>query len=190
MNFIQETSFAGKLLLAMPKMSNQPFNRAVVYICVHNQDGAMGIVVNRYANFITFSQLLSELKIDKDEHVVEGIPIHYGGPVEANRGFVLHTNDYTHETTLKISPGISLSATLETLDTIAHGEGPEKCIVALGYAAWGPGQLEEELKNNAWIPVSADERLLFDTEVQEKYENAFKSLGVNADMLSEDSGNA
>ncbi|MDP1724408.1 MAG: YqgE/AlgH family protein [Alphaproteobacteria bacterium] len=190
MDYSSEKFLTGRLLIATPQMGDPRFVKSVIYICVHNEEGAMGIVINRHVDFITFSQLLNELHLGSDDADDKKVPIHYGGPVEANRGFVLHSNDYTHDSTLHINKDFGLSATLETLDSMAQGKGPTKCILALGYAGWGPGQLDEELHANGWVSVPGDPSIIFDTDIQNKWNEAFKRLGFDVHMLSEDVGHA
>lgn len=190
MDISSEKYMTGRLLIATPQVGDARFAKSVIYICVHNEDGAMGLVINRHVDFITFSQLLGELHLENKDADDKKVPIHYGGPVEANRGFVLHSSDYSHDSTLQINRDYGLSATLETLDSIAQGKGPSKCILALGYAGWGPGQLDEELHQNGWVSVPADPKIIFETDVHQKWNAAFKRLGFDVNMLSEDIGHA
>lgn len=190
MDYSADKYLTGRLLIATPQMTDVRFQKSVIYICVHNEDGAMGLVINKHVDFITFSQLLGELHLEIKDVDDKKVPIHYGGPVEANRGFVLHSADYAHDTTMKINNQFGLSATLETLDSIANGAGPRKCILALGYAGWGPGQLDEELHADGWLSVPADPKIIFDLEVNQKWNAAYKYLGFDVNMLSETSGHA
>jgi putative transcriptional regulator len=183
-------SLVGHLLVALPNMTDPRFRESVIYVCVHNEDGAMGLVINRQVNYLTFNQLLKELDLLEGVTKDKAMPIYYGGPVEANRGFVLHTNDYVHDTTLKVTSDISLSATLETLQTIADGEGPDKCILALGYSGWGPGQLDDEIKNNGWLTIDPGQDFIFDRNVDNKWQHAIDSMGFDMNFLSNDPGHA
>ena len=144
-------TYEGKLLLAMPGMGDPRFNRSAIYICSHDKEGAMGIAINQRVDGLSFAQLLSQLNIDTFPS--HEIPIHSGGPVETGRGFVLHTSDYFQSSTLKITDEISLSATVDILELLAKGEGPRKALLALGYAGWGGGQLEDEITRNSWLTV-------------------------------------
>lgn len=181
-------SYENKLLLAMPGMGDPRFVKSVIYMCSHTGEGAMGIAVNQPVDGLTFRQLLTQLKID--ERNGPDIPIHSGGPVETGRGFVLHTSDYFQSSTLKVSEEIFLSATVDILSLLAHGEGPRKALLALGYAGWGPGQLEDEITRNSWITVDAREDLVFDTPISEKWGQALNVAGIDWQKLSAEAGHA
>lgn len=180
---------AGQLLIAMPQMTDPRFARSVVYLCAHNAEGAMGIMVNRLFEGLSFPELLDQLDIQTSGEC-QAISVHFGGPVEGGRGFVLHSDDYMHDTTMKVADGVALTATVDVLKAIAEGGGPRKCLLALGYAGWGAGQLDNEIRDNAWLNVSADERLLFDTELDSKWEAAIRKLGVDVATLSAAAGHA
>ncbi len=185
----------GQFLLAMPGMADARFARSVVYICAHSPDGAMGLIINQPARKITFSDLLLQLELVEPEDLIrlppERLPVLKGGPVETGRGFVLHSADFfIDNSTLPIDEGVSLTATVDILRAIAKGEGPEKAILALGYAGWSPGQLEEEIQQNGWLNVPADPSLLFDTNLEGKYGRALRLLGIDPAMLSGDIGHA
>lgn len=179
----------GQLLVAMPQMQDSRFERSVIYVCVHNADGAMGLVLNRQADELTFADLLRQLEI-----VFEGetasVPIHMGGPVEMGRGFVLHTSEYQQGGTIKVNDDISLTATVEILKDIAEGHGPRRAILALGYAGWGAGQLDTEFQKNSWLNVTADESLLFGGDLGEKWNRSIAKLGIDVSLLSGDAGHA
>ena len=184
-----KNGFVGQVLLAMPAMTDPRFERSVIYICAHNEDGAMGIVINKTLNTIDFRDLLEELDIPTDP-TTRNITVHFGGPVENQRGFVLHSLDYEHAELLIVEGQVGLSATLDILRDLAQGSGPKHSILALGYAGWGPGQLEAEFQENAWLSVPANETLLFDVPNDDKWERAFNSIGVDLSVLSSSSGRA
>jgi putative transcriptional regulator len=179
----------GQLLIAMPGMRDSRFARTVIYLCAHNADGAMGLVVNRLVGAITFPDLLTQLGIES-RPVTEEIRVHFGGPVESGRGFVLHSGDYTQEGTLRVNPEVGLTATIDILRDIADGAGPRLQLLALGYAGWGPGQLDSEIQANGWLHVAADEKLVFDADLDSKWERAIAKLGIDPSMLSGDAGHA
>ncbi len=187
----------GKLLVAMPGIGDPRFERTVIFMCAHSPEGAMGIVINRASKQITFPELLEKLEIISPDHRIELSPkvramtVQAGGPVEAGRGFVLHTTDYfSQETTLPVSTGIGLTTTLDVLRAIADGRGPRKSLMALGYSGWGPGQLEQEIQSNGWLTCDADERLLFDEDFSHRYEAAMQRIGIDPRMLSSTAGHA
>ena len=180
---------SGKLLIAMPGMMDSRFARTVVYLCAHNADGAMGLVVNRLIGAITFPDLLAQLGIDSPG-VGRDIQVHFGGPVESGRGFVLHSSDYEQDDTLKVSDLMSLTTTIDILRDMAAGGGPCLSMLALGYTGWGPGQLDTEIQDNGWLHVEADENLVFDDDLDGKWERAISKLGFDPSMLSGDAGHA
>ena len=182
---------AGQILIAMPSMSDPRFARTVIYLCAHNADGAMGLVLNRLINSITFKDLLDELKVEDLPPGESSSPaIHFGGPVETGRGFVLHSADYVGPDSMPLSGTFALTATVDILKAIAVGEGPQQHLLALGYAGWGPGQLDGELQENAWLCVEADPELVFDAGLDQKWERALAKLGISASLLSSDAGHA
>ena len=187
----------GQMLIAMPTIGDPRFARTLIFMCAHSSDGAMGIVVNKPAQNITFPDLLERLKvippqdrIKLPEHVLDK-PVHFGGPVETGRGFVLHTSDYfSTDCTLPIDEQVGLTATLDVLRAIASGHGPRQAMLALGYAGWGPGQLEREFQQNGWLHCEADEDLIFNIDLGAKYDRALHKIGVDARLLSSDAGHA
>ncbi|MCR4282340.1 MAG: YqgE/AlgH family protein [Bauldia sp.] len=187
----------GQLLIAMPMLNDGPFARSVVYVCAHSADGAMGITINRPANQITFRDLLVQLDIIPQDREIR-LPgpagrmlVHRGGPVETGRGFVLHSSDYYAEnSTLPIDEHVSLTTTLEVLKAIATGTGPESALLALGYAGWSPGQLENEILENGWLHCPAVPELIFGGDLDGKYDRALSLLGVDAGRLSTEAGHA
>lgn len=185
----EENGFVGQVLLAMPAMSDPRFERSVIYICAHNAEGAMGIVINKTLDSIDFRELLGELDIPTDENSKD-IAVHFGGPVENQRGFVLHSNEYQNPETLFVDENVGLTATVKVLRDLASGNGPVQSILALGYAGWGAGQLEVEFQENAWLSVPASDDLLFNFDNNDKWELAFNSIGVDLSVLSGSSGRA
>lgn len=184
------TDLTGKLLIAMPDMGDPRFDRAVVYMCAHSSDGGMGLIVNKPTPDVRFSDLLEQLSIDEGELAVD-VRVHYGGPVETGRGFVLHTADYKSGAgTMEVSDAVSMTATLDILEDIAMGAGPNRSMLGLGYAGWGPGQLEGELVRNGWLVCDASEDILFGRAAEHKWTAALKILGIDPLMLSSSGGSA
>ena len=179
----------GQLLIAMPNMRDPRFARSVIYVCAHNADGAMGLVINRLVGSVTFPDLLEQLSIEPGT-ACEEIRIHFGGPVESGRGFVLHSGDYRHDSTLQVDEEMALTATVDILSDIAQGRGPRCSLLALGYAGWGPGQLDSEFQANGWLSVAADETLIFDDDLNSKWERAIGKLGIDISLLSGEAGHA
>jgi putative transcriptional regulator len=181
--------FAGQMLIAMPQMRDARFARSVVYLCAHTEEGAMGLVINRLFNSLSFPDLLEQLSIASTP-TCDQVRIHFGGPVEAGRGFVLHSTDYRQETTLVVNDDVGLTATIDVLKAIAEGHGPERCLLALGYAGWAEGQLDQEIRENAWLTVQSDNDLLFSTDIDRKWERAIAKIGVDFSKLSGEAGHA
>src|SRR5258706_293804 len=174
----------GQILVAMPTIRDERFSRTVIYLCAHSSEGAMGIVINQPAPHIDFGDLLVQLEVIPDNKQIElpsragEVKVLKGGPVETERGFVLHSADFFIEnSTLPIDEGVCLTATLDILKAIARGAGPASAILALGYAGWSPGQLESELQHNGWLHCSADPELIFGTDVSAKYDRAMEKSG-------------
>ncbi len=180
---------SGQLLVAMPGLRDPRFAKTVIYLCAHSADGAMGLVVNRVLDSLSFPDLLEQLGIDPSG-IDQKIDIHFGGPVEGGRGFVLHSPDYNQESTMVVDNGVALTATVDILRAIADGQGPHRSLLALGYAGWGPGQLDSEIKANGWLHVAADDELVFDDDFDNKWERAMGKLGVDPRMLSDEAGHA
>jgi len=184
------TDLTGKLLIAMPDMGDTRFERSVVYMCAHSSDGAMGLIVNKPTPDIRFSDLLEQLSIDEGDLTTD-VRVHYGGPVETGRGFVLHTSDYgSGAGTMEVSDGVAMTATLDILEDIATGAGPQRSMLGLGYAGWGPGQLEGELMRNGWLVCDPTDDILFGRAAEHKWTAALKVLGIDPLMLSASGGNA
>ena len=185
----EDDYLTGRLIIAMPNMMDPRFARTVIYLCAHNADAAMGLVVNRLIGSITFPDLLEQLGIE-DQDVDNNVKVHFGGPVESGRGFVLHSVDYQQEGTLQVNEAVSLTATIDVLRDMAAGCGPRRSMLALGYAGWGRGQLDAEIQSNSWLHVEADEGLVFGHDLDGKWEQAINKLGFDPAMLSGDAGHA
>lgn len=174
----------GKLLVAMPAMGDPRFEHSVVYMCAHSAEGAMGLIVNKPADDLKFNDLLEQLGITA-ARPIEGVDVHYGGPVEHGRGFVLHSRDYgSEDSTLQVNDDFGMTATLDILEDISLGIGPASCLLALGYAGWGPGQLEDEIRANGWLICDADTDLVFSRDHDGKWSAAMQRLGIDPRMLS------
>jgi len=187
----------GQMLIAMPSMRDERFCRSVIYVCAHSSEGAMGIIVNQLAVNVNFPDLLVQLEVIPAADLIQlpqragTVKVLKGGPVETGRGFVLHSADFFIEnSTLPIDEGICLTATLDILKAIARGDGPASAVLALGYAGWAPGQLENEIQENGWLHCAADTDLIFGTDNDNKYERALKKLGIAVGMLSSEAGHA
>jgi putative transcriptional regulator len=174
---------SGTFLVAMPQMGDPRFERTVIYLCAHTAEGAMGIVINRALEDVHLPDLLRQLNIPSSGNS-DAIQVHFGGPVETGQGFILHTADYVQDSTLMVGGSVGLTATLDILKDIARGAGPHHSLLALGYAGWGAGQLESEIQANGWLTVPADERLLFDHDLETKWERALAKIGVDITLLA------
>jgi putative transcriptional regulator len=184
------SSLSGQLLVAMPQMQDPRFARSVVYLCAHSEAaGAMGLVVNKTIDALTIDELYAHLKIEPVRSN-RPRPVHFGGPVDPGRGFVLHSADYREDGTLGIDDGFAMTATLEILRAMSKGEGPQQSLLALGYAGWAPGQLDAEIQANGWLSVAADAEIVFGAADDAKWQRALAKIGVSASMLSADAGHA
>ncbi|HBM91388.1 MAG TPA: YqgE/AlgH family protein [Rhodospirillaceae bacterium] len=179
----------GQFLIAMPAMRDPRFEKTVLLICSHGPEGAMGIVINRLFGELNFSGLLGQFDVDLPEDEPDR-PVYYGGPVDPVRGFVLHSSDYKREGTNDVSSTVSLTSTIEILRDIAEGKGPDRSLMALGYAGWISGQLEAEIQANGWLTAPLDEDILFDTAIETKWERALSGIGVSPSLLVGDVGHA
>ena len=184
-----DSILTNQLLIAMPGMADPNFSTTVTLICEHNDDGALGIIINRPLN-LKLSGLFEQLSVDDADPDTAGSPVMSGGPVGTERGFVLHGKDYSFENTLSVSDEIQLTLSRDVIDAMAVGDGPEKSLVAIGYAGWEPGQLEEEMLANSWLNVTATPELVFDTPFEERWNSAARLLGVDIASLSPDAGHA
>ena len=185
----------GQFLIAMPGMADTNFARSVVYICAHSSAGAMGFIINQPQS-VTFPDVLSHLDIVPGKDLIllpratREFPVQNGGPVESGRGFVLHTDDYLSDSSIPVSDEISLTATLDIVRAISNGHAPTRAVMLLGYAGWGPGQLEREIASNGWLNCTASDELIFDRGLDDKYDRALALMGVNPAMLSMEAGHA
>lgn len=179
---------AGQLLIAMPTLIAPPFARTVIYLCAHNEQGAMGLVVNKPLSTIDFPTLLDQLGIPHGD-LLGSTRVQFGGPVESGRGFVLHSTDYRAEKTVVVGE-VAVTSTLEVLQAIAGGTGPSRHLLALGYAGWSAGQLDAEIQANGWLTVPCDSDILFSEDLSVKWERAIAKLGVDPMMLSGEAGHA
>jgi len=188
---IEEIPFLdGRFLVAMPGMGDPRFDHAVVFMCAHTPEGAMGLMVNRPALNLDFPALMEQLEIT-GTGVADGTPVMFGGPVEHGRGFVLHSSDYkVEEGTMAINDSFAMTATMDVLRDIAKGAGPERRLLCIGYSGWGPGQLESEIQANGWLICDASPRIVFDVAVKDRWNAAMKSLGFDPAMLSTAGGRA
>ena len=185
-----ESFLEGKLLIALPGMTDERFAQTVIYMCAHSAKGAMGIVINKPIPGLSFAEVLKQLQIDTKPLIGE-FPILYGGPVETGRGFVLHSGDYEgSDSTLPVSEDISLTATLDILRALAEGRGPKHALFALGYAGWAPGQVETEFQRNGWLHCKADPSLVFGVDPEAKWRTALQRLGIGPSGLVADAGRA
>lgn len=187
----------GKFLIAMPTIDDGIFARTVIYLCAHSEDGAMGLIINKPISQPSFSDLLVQLEIIPEDQRIRlpgaarDMKVHRGGPVDAARGFVLHSSDFHLDTaTLPISEDLSLTATLEILRAIAAGNGPDRSLLTLGYAGWAPGQLENEIQQNGWLTADADTSIIFDVDDTRRYTQALAKIGVDLAALSPSAGRA
>ena len=183
-------NLCGQMLIAMPDMGDGRFARSVVYICAHSEDGAMGLIVNKPAPDIRFKNLLEQLGLETKGNVRD-IRVHIGGPVEHGKGFVLHSADYRSKTgTIDVDGHVYMTATMDVLEEIAKGEGPDSSMLALGYAGWGPGQLESEISQNAWLTCAPKDDIIFGRANEHKWTAALRVLGIDPILLSATAGRA
>lgn len=184
-----DSPLRNSLLVAMPSLRDGFFAKSVVYICAHSEAGAMGIVINQKLPDVDFGDLLSQLNLPESKLIVPPI-VHFGGPVESGRGFVLHSQDFMREDTVRINEKMCITGTIDILRAIAEGRGPDKSVFALGYAGWGPGQLEAEMRANSWLTAPADDDIVFGQDLGHKWEKSFKRLGIDPLSISNMTGRA
>jgi len=182
-------SLTGQILVAMPTLDDPNFSHSVILVCAHTAEGAMGIILNRAVEKPSFGGILEQLEITPVPPQRE-IRLCSGGPVESVRGFVLHTSDWTVDSTLRVDDGLGLTTSLDILKAVAEGQGPRECLLALGYAGWGPGQLDLEFGNNSWLSVPADEALVFDADNDTRWRRALDKLHIDPALLSPTAGHA
>ena len=183
----------GRLLLAMPTLGDPRFYKAVIFMCAHDENGAMGLVINHILPGLDMGELFKQLNIEPNDNFSDKIktaPVMSGGPVETARGFILHSNDFSQDDTIHIDENLSVTGTIDALKAIATGEGPEKMLFILGYAGWSPGQLDAEIQDNAWLIVDPDPALIFSDNYENKWDKAIDKLGIDPAMLSSAAGRA
>jgi len=180
---------SGQLLIAMPGMTDPRFSESVIYLCAHNEDGAMGLVVNKLMGSLSFAELLQQMKIDSGA-AGSKVGVHFGGPVESGRGFVLHSTDYNSEETMRVNNDFALTATIDVLKSIAGEKGPADAMFALGYAGWAAGQLDTEMQNNGWLNCAADSGIVFGKDNEAKWKSAAAKMGIDLSLLTSDVGHA
>ena len=186
---MQAVNLTQHFLIAMPAMSDPHFSKSLTFICEHNEQGALGVVVNRPID-MTLYALLKQIDIAAPAAACKDVPIHYGGPVQIDRGFVLHAPTGSWQSTMRVGNDIGLTTSKDILHAAACGEGPPQMLVTLGYAGWAPGQLEHELAQNAWLTVPADPHILFDLPAAQRYDAGLKLLGIDLARLSDTAGHA
>jgi len=188
-----ELYLTGKLLIAMPTMGDPRFHKSVIFVCAHDEHGAMGLVINQEVQGVAFNELLKQLDMASDIKVdldALKLPVMQGGPVDNSRGFLLHSSDFKQKDTIDIDEQFALSGTIDALEDVARGEGPKDMLFILGYAGWTSGQLDEEIQQNAWLIADADTKLVFNEDAQAKWDQAVQQLGIDPAMLASDFGNA
>ncbi|PZQ46477.1 MAG: hypothetical protein DI551_05075 [Micavibrio aeruginosavorus] len=187
------SSLKGQLLIAMPQMNDPRFHHAVIFMCVHDKNGAMGMVINQPLPSPDFEDVLKQVGIASERPLDEKIrqtPVLAGGPVQGVHGFLIHSSDFTQKDTIHVDDLFSISGTVDSLRAMVGGYKPDKMLFTLGYAGWGPGQLEKELQDNVWLSAPASYEIVFNTPANQMWENAFALIGVNPVMLSGVSGRA
>lgn len=186
---MSQLNLSNHFLIAMPAMADPFFAKSLTYVCEHNEQGALGIVVNRPIN-LTLSELFAQIQLPLNPAELQDMPVHFGGPVQTERGFVLHEPTGKWQSTLSINDKIGLTTSKDILQAVGEGQGPHNLLVTLGYAGWSQGQLEEELSQNAWLTVAASNQILFEMPAEERLPAALALLGIDYASLSEDAGHA
>jgi putative transcriptional regulator len=186
---MRSSNLTNQFLIAMPSLADPNFSHTVAYVCAHNEDGAMGIVINRPLD-MALGEVLRQMELESEIDAVESMPVYHGGPVQTDRGFILHHSDTEWQSSIRISNNIGIATSRDILQAIAAGKGPKDSLVALGYAGWGAGQLEEEIKENAWLSGPADLDIIFNTPSEKRWSAAAALLGVDLDKLSHNVGHA
>jgi putative transcriptional regulator len=188
-------NLTNQFLIAMPGMGDETFRGSVVYLCEHTDKGALGLVINKPID-IKLSNLFQKVELTLDRPDLADAPVYFGGPVQTERGFVLHEaidaegQDVHYNSTMQIPGGLEMTTSKDVLEAMAHGAGPKKVLVTLGYSGWAAGQLEDEIRRNGWLTVDADATIIFDTPVDQRYDRALSLLGIDPRMLSQEAGNA
>lgn len=186
---MSQLDLSDHFLIAMPAMTDPYFVKSLTYVCEHNEQGALGLVVNRPIS-LTMAELFAQIKLPLNSSELEGMPIHFGGPVQTDRGFVLHELVGQWQSTLNINSKVGLTTSKDILEAVGEGKGPQNLLVTLGYAGWSQGQLEHEISQNAWLTVPANEHILFELPAEERLAAAMALLGIDYASLSEESGHA
>lgn len=185
-------NLANHFLIAMPSMHDPIFGGTVVYVCEHNENGVLGVVINKPTDMtmeVLFDRIDLEVSSAAERHL-ESEPIMFGGPVQDDRGFVLHTPGAHYSSSLTVTNDVAFTTSIDVLEAVARGQGPERMMVSIGYAGWSPGQLEDELARNGWLTVAADPRIVFEVPIEERYQAAIKLLGFDPLMLNSEAGHA
>ncbi len=182
-------NLTGHFLIAMPSLNDGFFNQAVTYICEHDDSGCFGIIINQPLG-VTLQQVISEMKIEAGENYNREQPVYLGGPVDQGRGFILHRPPGNWQSSLRVNDSVALTTSKDILQAIASNEGPQDNIVALGYAGWAAGQLEDEMAANTWLNCPADEQIIFNTPVEQRWKAAASLIGIDLSLLSNDAGHA
>ena len=182
-------SLTGHFLIAMPALDEGLFNHAVTYICEHDENGSFGVIINQLSN-INLKQIIDEVKIENSSEYDEQQKVYMGGPVDQGRGFILHRPAGNWSSSLKVKNNVTLTTSKDILQAIANNQGPEDNIVALGYAGWSAGQLEQEMASNTWLSCPADEQIIFNTPVEQRWQAAASLIGVDLSLISTDTGHA
>lgn len=185
----QSDSLANQFLIAMPSMEDAFFTRTVTFMCQHNEDGALGIVINRPSD-LTLGDILAQMNIEAHDPVASQLPVFFGGPVHPERGFVIHEPPGHWESSMRISEDIALTTSRDILEAVARGEGPHHLLIALGYAGWGKGQLEKEILGNAWLNTPTSRSILFERPANQRWKDAVEAMGVDVALLSSQAGHA
>ena len=186
---MQSVNLTNHFLIAMPGLADPNFEKTVTYVCAHNEDGAMGITINRPLDLI-LDEVLQQMELKAKTRDIANTIVYQGGPVQIDRGFVLHNPRSSWDSSISISENINMTTSRDVLKAIADGDGPEDCLIALGYAGWAAGQLEDEIKQNAWINGPANSEIIFRTPVKKRWEMAARELGIDLDLISSDVGHA
>ena len=182
-------NLTNQFLIAMPGLMDPNFYQTVTYICAHNEEGAMGIVINRPLNFV-LGEVLTQMDLSSTSKQINELPVYHGGPVQTDRGFVLHNMLVNWESSIRVSDHISVTTSRDILESIAEGKGPDKSLIALGYAGWAAGQLEQEIRENVWLNGPSESDIIFNTPFDKRWEKSAELLGVNLGSISSDVGHA
>ena len=182
-------NLTGHFLIAMPSLNDGFFNHAVTYICEHDESGSFGVIINQQTD-IKLKQVIEEMHIESQQGYDENQPVYIGGPVDQGRGFILHRPAGNWSSSLVVNNDVALTTSKDILQAIANNQGPEDCIVALGYAGWSAGQLEQEMANNTWLSCPADEQIIFNTPTEERWKAAAKLIGIDLSLMSNEAGHA